>query len=374
MTKNRNSVKKSKRWVIKIGSAVLTADGKGLNKEALAQWSIQLEFLMAQGLEFVIVSSGAVAEGMARLGRGVVSPTVSESQVAAAIGQMGLMQAYESEFKKFNRNTAQVLLSHNDILNRQRYLNARNTINTLISLGVVVIINENDVVATEQIRFGDNDTLAAMVANLIDADLLVILTDQDGFFDADPRKNTQAKLISCANSDDKKLYRSAGSSGLLGQGGMVTKLKAAKIASRSGADTIIVGGKLNQVFTRLSEGEMLGTLLVSSETTVTSRKQWLGSGLKIRGRLILDAGALNALKKNGKSLLPVGVTSVEGNFHKGDLVKCTDSQGIEIARGLVNYSSKETAKIIGKKSASIVDILGYNESYMLIHRDNLSLN
>jgi len=374
MTKNRNSVKKSKRWVIKIGSAVLTADGKGLNKEALAQWIMQLKLLMDQGLEFVIVSSGAVAEGMVRLGRGGISGTVSESQVAAAIGQMGLMQAYESEFKKFNINTAQVLLSHNDILNRERYLNARNTINSLINLGVVAIINENDVVATEQIRFGDNDTLAAMVANLIDADLLVMLTDQDGFFDEDPRKNPQAKLISYANSDDKKLYKLAGSSGLLGRGGMVTKLKAAKIASRSGADTIIVGGKIDQVLTRLSEGEVLGTLLVSSENTVTSRKQWLGSGLKIRGRLILDSGALSALKKNGKSLLPVGVTSVEGSFHKGDLVKCTDSQGIEIARGLVNYSSTETAKIIGKKSTSIVDILGYSESDVLIHRDNLSLN
>lgn len=373
MVNNRDCIKNSKRWVVKIGSALLTANGNGLDKEAIALWVKQIVHQLESGIEIIIVSSGAVAEGMSRLSWIERPNSVHGLQVAAAVGQTGLVQAYESQFQEFGRNTAQILLDHDDISNRERYLNVRNTLQELIKLGVVPVINENDTVATDQIRFGDNDTLAALVANIIDADLLVILTDQDGLFDADPRKNPNANLVTNGNSQDESLLELAGSSSTLGRGGMITKLKAAKLAARSGANTVIAGGRVNQILSRLSEGEELGTMLISDKEPIAARKQWLVGRLKVCGSLTLDLGASKMLTNHGKSLLPVGVLSIKGRFHKGDLVTCVDEKGLEIARGLVNYNSEESAKILGKSSEMIADELGYCDAEELIHRDNLVL-
>ena len=373
MVNNRDCIKNSKRWVVKIGSALLTANGNGLDKEAIALWVEQIVHQLESGIEIIIVSSGAVAEGMSRLSWIERPNSVHGLQVAAAVGQTGLVQAYESQFQEYGRNTAQILLDHDDISNRERYLNVRNTLQELIKLGVIPVINENDTVATDQIRFGDNDTLAALVANIIDADLLVILTDQDGLFDADPRKNPNANLVTNGNSQDESLLELAGSSGALGRGGMITKLKAAKLAARSGANTVIAGGRVNQILSRLSEGEALGTMLISDEEPIAARKQWLVGRLKVCGSLTLDLGASKMLTDHGKSLLPVGVLSIKGTFHKGDLVTCVDEKGLEIARGLVNYNSEESAKILGKSSEMIADELGYCDAEELIHRDNLVL-
>ena len=373
MVNNRDCIKNSKRWVVKIGSALLTANGNGLDKEAIALWVKQIVHQLESGIEIIIVSSGAVAEGMSRLSWIERPNSVHGLQVAAAVGQTGLVQAYESQFQEFGRNTAQILLDHDDISNRERYLNVRNTLQELIKLGVVPVINENDTVATDQIRFGDNDTLAALVANIIDADLLVILTDQDGLFDADPRKNPNANLVTNGNSQDEALLELAGSSSTLGRGGMITKLKAAKLAARSGANTVIAGGRVNQILSRLSEGEALGTMLISDKEPIAARKQWLVGRLKVCGSLTLDLGASKMLTDHGKSLLPVGVLSIKGTFYKGDLVTCVDEKGLEIARGLVNYNSEESAKILGKSSEMIADELGYCDAEELIHRDNLVL-
>ncbi|MGI9270001.1 MAG: glutamate 5-kinase [Porticoccus sp.] len=373
MVNNRDCIKNSKRWVVKIGSALLTANGNGLDKEAIALWVEQIVHQLEGGIEIIIVSSGAVAEGMSRLSWIERPNSVHGLQVAAAVGQTGLVQAYESQFQEYGRNTAQILLDHDDISNRERYLNVRNTLQELIKLGVIPVINENDTVATDQIRFGDNDTLAALVANIIDADLLVILTDQDGLFDADPRKNPNANLVTNGNSQDESLLELAGSSSTLGRGGMITKLKAAKLAARSGANTVIAGGRVNQILSRLSEGEALGTMLISDKEPIAARKQWLVGRLKVCGSLTLDLGASKMLTDHGKSLLPVGVLSIRGTFHKGDLVTCVDEKGLEIARGLVNYNSEESAKILGKSSEMIADELGYCDAEELIHRDNLVL-
>jgi len=373
MVNNRDCIKNSKRWVVKIGSALLTANGNGLDKEAIALWVKQIVHQLESGIEIIIVSSGAVAEGMSRLSWIERPNSVHGLQVAAAVGQTGLVQAYESQFQEYGRNTAQILLDHDDISNRERYLNVRNTLQELIKLGVVPVINENDTVATDQIRFGDNDTLAALVANIIDADLLVILTDQDGLFDADPRKNPNANLVTNGNSQDESLLELAGSSSTLGRGGMITKLKAAKLAARSGANTVIAGGRVNQILSRLSEGEELGTMLISDKEPIAARKQWLVGRLKVCGSLTLDLGASKMLTNHGKSLLPVGVLSIKGRFHKGDLVTCVDEKGLEIARGLVNYNSEESTKILGKSSEMIADELGYCDAEELIHRDNLVL-
>jgi len=371
---DRSIVKNAKRWVIKIGSALLTADGRGLDREGISAWVEQVAALLDQNIEVVMVSSGAVAEGMSRLGWGKRPSSIHELQAAAAVGQMGLVQAYEFQFQQFDRHTAQVLLDHDDLSNRERYLNARNTLQTLIELGVVPIINENDTVATDQIRFGDNDTLAAMVANLIDADLLVILTDQEGLFDADPRSNPRAQLVSQGKAGDPALDALAGGSvGGLGRGGMITKLKAARLAARSGANTVIVGGRADNVLTSLANGETLGTLLVAEQEPIAARKQWLAGGLQVRGSLTLDAGAVRVLKEQGKSLLPVGVKSVVGDFHRGDLVRCVDESGCDVARGLANYNASESRQIIGKSSQLITEILGYCDDEELIHRDNLVL-
>jgi glutamate 5-kinase len=372
--KGRHRVKNAKRWVIKIGSALLTADGRGLDRESISGWVGQVAALLEQGVEVVLVSSGAVAEGMSRLGWSKRPSSIHGLQAAAAVGQMGLVQAYEFQFQQYQRHTAQVLLDHDDISNRERYLNARNTLQTLLELGVVPIINENDTVVTDQIRFGDNDTLAAMVANLIDADLLVILTDQDGLFDADPRNNPKAQLMSLGHAGDPALDVLASGGGSLGRGGMITKLKAAKLAARSGANTVIVGGRLDHVIDRLFEGETLGTLLVAEKEPIAARKQWLAGRLQVCGSLVLDPGAVRVLKNQGKSLLPVGVRSVEGDFHRGEMVRCIDESGAEVGRGLINYSALESRQIIGKSSNRITEILGYCDDDELIHRDNLVLS
>ncbi|WP_027904557.1 MULTISPECIES: glutamate 5-kinase [unclassified Pseudomonas] len=370
----RDKVSGAQRWVVKIGSALLTADGKGLDRGAMAVWVEQMVALRAQGVELVLVSSGAVAAGMSRLGWTARPSAVHELQAAAAIGQMGLVQAWESSFGEHGRRTAQILLTHDDLSDRKRYLNARSTLRTLIDLDVVPVINENDTVVTDGIRFGDNDTLAALVANLVEADLLVILTDRDGMFDADPRSNPDAQLIHEARADDPTLDAVAGGvGGALGRGGMQTKLRAARLAARSGAHTVIVGGAIEQVLARLKAGELLGTLLVPERGMLAARKQWLAGHLQTRGTLVLDDGAVKALVSDRKSLLPVGVKAVQGSFRRGEMVICVAPDGREVARGLVNYSALEAQKIIGHPSDDIERLLGYVDEPELVHRDNLIL-
>ena len=360
------------RWVIKIGSALLTNDGQGLAADAINDWVGQMATLQQAGHEILLVSSGAVAEGMTRLGWTQRPHALHELQAAAAVGQMGLVQAYESRFQKYGLHTAQVLLTHEDLADRQRYLNARSTLQTLLGLGVIPIVNENDTVTTDEIRLGDNDTLAALVANLVGADLLVLLTDQDGLLDSDPRTNPAAKLIPEAQAGDVALETmAAGSAGALGRGGMLTKVRAAARAARSGVLTVIASGNENNILQRLAADEALGTRLYPACAPFAARKQWLAGQLQVRGRLLLDDGAVNKLRSSGSSLLPVGVTRVEGNFQRGDLVVCLGSSGEEIARGLVNYSASESEKIIGQPSSRIEALLGYVDEVELVHRDNL---
>ncbi|HLS98849.1 MAG TPA: glutamate 5-kinase [Porticoccaceae bacterium] len=371
---SRERIAGTRRWVVKIGSALLTGDGKGLDRDAMAAWVAQIARLLDEGVEVVLVSSGAVAEGMSRLGWKARPKAIHDLQAAAAVGQMGLVQAYESHFMAHGRHTAQILLDHDDLSNRQRYLNARRTLQALIRLGVVPVVNENDTVVTDEIRFGDNDTLGALVANLIDAEVLVILTDQQGLFDKDPRANPDAVLVGEGRAGDPALDAMAGgSAGSLGRGGMATKLRAAKLAARSGATTLIASGREPDVLVRLRRGDALGTLLVAAQEPIAARKQWLAGQLQVRGRLTLDAGAVDVLRQQGRSLLPVGVKAVSGHFTRGELVTCCDEDGREIARGLVNYSAEETARILGQSSARIADILGYRDDDELIHRDNLVL-
>jgi len=374
MSDRRQSLAQSKRWVVKIGSALLTDDGKGLARDLIEAWVSQLAELRAAGLELVLVSSGSVAEGMTRLGITQRPRHLNELQAAAAIGQMGLVQAYETYFQSHGLNTAQVLLTHDDLSDRKRYLNARSTINTLIDFGAIPIINENDTVATDEIRFGDNDTLGALVANLVDADGLIILTDQEGMFDSDPRDNPAAKLLSEVSASDGGLDAMAGArSGSLGRGGMVTKVRAARLASRSGAFTVIAGGRIDGVLLRLRAGESVGTLLYPDTSRQMARKQWLAGHLQTRGKLILDDGAVAVLQRGGKSLLPVGVVSVVGGFRRGEMVACLDSSGQEVARGLVNYDALDARQIIGRASDEIDSVLGYSHEPELVHRDNLVL-
>ena len=373
MTTNRTRLQQARRWVIKLGSALLTNNGFGLRAESLQMWVDQIMKLRESGNEIVIVSSGAVAEGVTRLGWKRRPRTIHELQAAAAVGQMGLVQAYETCFQKYGVHTAQILLTHDDIADRQRYLNARSSLNTLIKLGVIPVINENDTVSTDEIRFGDNDTLAGLVTNLIEADALVILTDQNGLFDQDPRTNPDAKLISEADANDSNLQQYAGQGGMLGRGGMLTKLKAGKLAAKSGADTIIAAGLEPDILLRIAAGEELGTLLASSQAPLKARKQWLAGQTQVHGRLILDAGAVQVLKGKGKSLLAVGVRAVEGDFRRGEIVSCMTEDRIEVARGLVNYGASETRKIMGKPSDQFEQLLGYIDESELIHRDNLIL-
>ena len=370
----REKIPAMRRWVVKIGSSLLTNDGKGLDLSAISEWTTQMAQLKRQGIQIVLVSSGAVAEGMVRLGWDKRPHAIHELQAAAAVGQMGLVQTYESQFQKHGMHTAQVLLTHDDLSDRKRYLNARSTLRTLLDLSVVPVVNENDTVATDEIRFGDNDTLAALVANLIDADLLVILTDQDGLYDADPRSNANARLIREGLAGDVSLQQVAGGSpGEFGRGGMVTKVEAATHAARSGTTTLIASGRVEQALIRLQAGEELGSLIYPSKQPMSARKQWLASQLKVKGKLVLDDGAVNVLCQSGKSLLPIGVTAVEGEFSRGELVACLNSQGQEIARGLTNYSSAETELIKGQSSNQIETILGYLDESVLIHRDDLVL-
>jgi len=368
----RQQLTQSRRWVVKIGSALLTADGRGLDGAAISAWTAQMAKLHGDGLELVLVSSGAVAEGMTRLGLSSRPKNLHRLQAAAAVGQMGLVQAYESRFAQYGLQTAQILLSHDDISARDRYLNARNTLTTLLSMQVIPVVNENDTVVTEEIRFGDNDTLAALVANLIDADALIILTDQQGLFDSDPRGNPAAALIDEALVSDASLQAMASSrSGSLGRGGMVTKLRAAKLAARSGANTVIVGGAIEDVLLKVAAGDTVGTLLMAGQQPLAARKQWLAGMLQVSGVLQLDDGAVAVLRDSGKSLLPVGVLAVEGAFTRGDLVSCVDRAGTEVARGLVGYNADETHRIMGRASAKIEGLLGYAGDEELIHRDNM---
>ncbi|MFA7554460.1 MAG: glutamate 5-kinase [Spongiibacteraceae bacterium] len=370
----RQRLKQAQRWVVKIGSALLTADGKGLDVVAIAGWTAQMAELRQRGVEVVLVSSGAVAEGMSRLGWSERPVGLHQLQAAAAVGQMGLVQAWESRFQQYGLHTAQVLLGHDDISARDRYLNARSAITTLLALGVIPVVNENDTVVTDEIRFGDNDTLGALVANLVDADLLVILTDQQGLYDKDPRSHADAVLVSEAAVDDSRLALMAGSSsGALGRGGMATKVGAAKLAARSGADTVIVGGAMEDVLLRVAAGDLVGTLLLAGQQPLVARKRWLAGMTKLQGSLKLDDGAVKVLRESGKSLLPVGVSAVSGAFGRGDLVSCVDQFGNEVARGLVNYAVADAEKIIGKSSTLIESLLGYQGEVELIHRDNLVL-
>lgn len=360
--------------VVKVGSSLVTNHGHGLDRSAIAAWAAQIAALVQQGKQIVLVSSGAVAEGMQRLGWKKRPTTVNALQAAAAVGQMGLVQMYESCFAQYQLHTAQVLLTHDDLADRKRYLNARSTLRTLLDLNVIPIINENDTVVTDEIRFGDNDTLGSLVANLIEADVLVILTDQQGLYSADPRKDANAQLIQSATAGDADLERMAGGAGSsIGTGGMLTKILAAKRAARSGAHTIIASGHEKEVLVRLAAGETIGTYLHATQVKTAARKQWLADHLRVAGKLVLDDGAVQVLKMEGKSLLSIGVTAVEGNFERGDLVACVDAKGIEVARGLVNYTSVETAKIMRKPSHEIESILGYMDEAELIHRDSLVL-
>ena len=337
----------------------------------MQSWVDQIANLIDAGHEVVLVSSGSVAEGMTRLGWKKRPDELHQLQAAAAVGQMGLVQAYETSFAKHGRHTAQILLTHDDLSDRKRYLNARGTLRALLQMGVVPIINENDTVVTDEICFGDNDTLGALVANLVEADVLVILTDQDGLFTADPRSNPDAQIIYEGRASDPQFAAMAGGGGVLGRGGMVTKVRAATLAARSGADTVIVGGRIDQVITRLREGELLGTLLLADQAPVAARKQWIAGHLQTHGELILDAGAINALRDGGRSLLPIGVIAANGRFERGEVVACKDEQGRIVAKGLVNYSREQAIKILRTPTSALEVALGSVAEPEMIHRDNL---
>ena len=372
--KTREQLGAAQRWVIKIGSAMITNDGQGLDNFSIDAWVAQMAELHQAGREVLLVTSGAVAEGMRRLGWARRPTVLADLQAAAAVGQMGLVQAWESAFERHGIQTAQILLTHEDASDRQRYLNIRNTLRTLLRLRVVPVINENDTVAFEEIRFGDNDTLGALVANLVEAELYVILTDQQGLYDKNPREFPDARLIHEGRAGDAALEAMAGGgTGSLGSGGMMTKLHAATRAARSGAFTLLALGREPEVLRRVAAGAELGTLLRPSQSPLAARKQWLAVQLQVRGRLHLDAGAVRALRVAGKSLLPVGVTAVEGKFNRGDLVACLDPNGTEVARGLVNYDTEDALSLIGKTTHRIEALLGHVDDPELIHRDNLVL-
>lgn len=367
-----NLLSKARRIIVKVGSGLVTRDGAGLDHAAIGNWARQIAQLTLDGRQIVLVSSGAIAEGMQRLQWNKRPHALHELQAAASVGQMGLVHAYESRFREHGLHTAQVLLTHEDLSDRKRYLNARSALRTLLELKVIPVINENDTVVTDEIRFGDNDTLAALVANLIEADALMILTDQAGLYSADPRRDAGAKLIREARADDPRLENIAGGAGsAIGRGGMLTKVQAAKRAARSGTHTVIASGRESDVLLRLVRGEALGTFISAEKPPLAARKKWLADHLQSRGSLILDSGAVAALLKQGKSLLPVGVTDVSGTFERGELVSCVDGGGREVARGLVNYNAQETRRILRLPSAEIEAVLGYVDEPELIHRDNL---
>ena len=364
----------ARRLVVKVGSSLVTNDGQGLDHQAVKQWAEQIVSLRTMGKEVILVSSGAIAEGMARL-QWTRRPTeMHELQAAAAVGQVGLARAYENAFAPHGLRTAQILLTHEDLTDRRRYLNARSTLFALLRLGVIPIVNENDTVATDEIKVGDNDTLGALVTNLIEADALIILTDQSGLYDRDPREHPHAQLIEYAQADDPSLEQMAGGAGShISKGGMLTKVLAAQRAARSGANTIIASGRETNVLSRLAQGQAIGTTLTAKQPVWSARQQWMADHLRLRGRLTVDDGAVKALLHDGKSLLPVGVKAVEGSFEKGDLVACVDRNGREYARGLINYSSGDTKRIMGQPSHNIAEILGQMDESELIHRNNLVL-
>jgi glutamate 5-kinase len=367
-------LKSARRLVVKVGSSLVTNQGQGLDRTSIARWAAQIAQLRAGGKEVLLVSSGAIAEGMQRLRWTRRPQAMHELQAAAAVGQMGLVQVYESSFREHGLQTAQVLLTHADLADRQRYLNARSTLRTLLALGVVPIINENDTVVTDEIKFGDNDTLAALVTNLIEADCLVILTDQDGLYTRDPREHPSAELVREAKAGAIELERMCGKAGShIAKGGMLTKVLAAKRAARSGAHTLIASGHEPDVLLRLAQGDAIGTQLIAETMPIAARKQWLADHLQVNGRLMLDTGAARALAKEGKSLLSIGVKSVEGAFERGAVVACISPEGRELARGLVNYGAAEARRILGKPSSEILSVLGYVDEPELIHRDNLVL-
>ena len=365
-------LKNAHRVVVKVGSALVTNDGRGLDFEAIARWATQIAALQKAGKEVLLVSSGAIAEGVLRLGWRSRPKRLFELQAAAAVGQMGLVQAYETRFAGHGIKTAQILLTHADLADRERYLNARETLIEILRLGCVPIINENDTVVTDEIKVGDNDTLGALVTNLVEADAFVILTDQKGLYTADPRKDPTAEFVAQAVAGDPALEKMAGgAASTLSKGGMITKILAAKRAARSGAATIIASGREKDVLIRLSQGEAIGTELSPRQAPMHARSQWLADHLRCEGRVILDAGAAAALLKRKTSLLPVGVKAVEGDFVRGDVVACTDEKGVEIARGLANYASSEIRMIKGKHTEEIEGVLGYCAQPEFIHRDNL---
>lgn len=370
----RSIIQKSKRLIVKVGSSLVTNDGKGLDNAAIAKWAAQIAQLRMLGKEVVLVSSGAIAEGMQRLGFEKRPTGIHELQACAAVGQMGLAQIYETSFRKHDLRTAQVLLTHADLADRERYLNARSTLFTLLRLGVVPIINENDTVVTDEIKFGDNDTLGALVANLIEGDALIILTDQKGLFTADPRKDPGAEFVHEAKAGDPALEAMAGGAGSsIGRGGMLTKILAAKRAATSGAHTIIAWGREDEVLTRLASGEPIGTQLTAQTAQLTARKQWMADHLQTAGKVVLDAGAVQKLSAEGKSLLPIGVIEVLGEFGRGDVITCSDQSGRAISRGISNYSSSEARRIMRRPSSEILTILGFVEEPELVHRDNMVL-
>lgn len=368
----QSAVVQAKRLVVKVGSSLVTNEGKGIDEAAVAQWAEQIAGLHGQGKQMVLVSSGAIAEGMARLGWPRRPNAMHELQAAAAVGQMGLIQAYEVAFARHGIRTAQILLTHEDLADRRRYLNARTTLYTLLGLGVVPIVNENDTVVTDEIRLGDNDTLGALVTNLIEAEALIILTDQSGLYSADPRKNPEAKFISIGTAGDPALEAMAGGSGSnIGTGGMLTKVLAAKRAANSGGHTVIASGRESNVLLRLAQGEQIGTELRALLPVRSARQRWLANHLRLRGRITLDNGAVHAVTQDHKSLLAIGVNAVEGEFERGDVVACVDQHGVECGRGLINYSSADTRRIMRHPSSQIVDILGTMSDPELMHRDNM---
>ena len=368
------ALRDARRIVIKVGSSLVTDEGRGLDEKAIGEWCRQMSLLVRAGLEVIMVSSGAIAEGMKRLGWSARPHEIHELQAAAAVGQMGLAQMYETKLRENALGSAQVLLTHADLADRERYLNARSTLLTLLKLGVVPVINENDTVVNDEIKFGDNDTLGALVANLVEADALIILTDQKGLYSADPRKDPTAEFVHEAKAGEPVLETMAGGAGSsLGRGGMITKILAAKRAAGSGASTVIAWGREPDVLLRLTQGERIGTLLVAQTQKTQARKQWIADHLQLRGSVMVDAGAAAKVRDEGKSLLPIGMTGVHGEFSRGDVIAIRDAEGVEMARGLANYASVEARLICRKPSSEFEKLLGYAAEPEMVHRDNLVL-
>lgn len=369
----QRQLKACKRVVVKIGSSLLTANGQGLDLDAISHWATQIVALHQTGHEIILVSSGAVAEGMVRMDLRSRPNDLPSLQACAAIGQMGLVQTWSSILDQHQIKTAQVLLTHDDLSDRRRYLNSCDTLQQLIEWRVIPVINENDTVSTDEIRFGDNDTLAAMVAGQVHADLLIILTDQQGMFDADPRNNPNAKLLSIVRALDDSLFEMAGGGGVLGRGGMLTKVRAARLAAKSGCPTLIASGESAGVLSRLMAGELLGTLFVTDKDRMTAHQQWLAAHLQTAGRLVIDHGAVNAITEQHRSLLPVGVKAIQGHFERGDVVECVDHEGRRIAVGRVNFSSRSAELVKGLSSDKVYQVLGESRSLEMIHRNHMAV-